>query len=160
MFINTDTMASLQILGTENHPNCVNESDKSKSGAKENLSLYGLFQILTHTAQGKIKLRQMFLRPTIDLDLIYERQRTIAVLLRLENSEGVGHIGKLLRKVKNVKPYLHQLKKGTGLSSGRVAIERGAWASLQKFCAYTIELREAIQKIQGAEDLSITARVR
>lgn len=159
MFINTDTMASLQILGTENHPNCVNEGDKSKSGAKESLSLYGLFHVLTHTAQGKMKLRQMFLRPTNDLDLIYERQQTIAVLLRLENSAGVGHVGKLLRKIKNIKPYLQQLKKGTSLSSGRVAIERGTWASLQKFCAYTIELREAIQKIQGAEGLSITARI-
>lgn len=159
MFINADTMASLQILGTENHPNCVNEGDKSKSGAKESLSLYGLFHVLTHTTQGKIKLRQMFLRPTTDLDLIYERQRTIAVLLRLENSAGVGHVGKLLRKIKNIKPYLHQLKKGISLSSRGVAIERGTWASLQKFCAYTIELRDTVQKIQGAEDLPITARV-
>ncbi|ROW11409.1 hypothetical protein VMCG_01390 [Cytospora schulzeri] len=159
MFINTDTMASLQILGTENHPNCVNEGDKSRSGAKESLSLYGLFHVLTHTAQGKVKLRQMFLRPTTDLDLIHERQRTIAVLLRLENSAGVGHVGKLLRKIKNIKPYLQQLNKGISLSSGRVAIERGTWASLQKFCAYTIELREAIQKIQGAEGLLITERI-
>ncbi|KUI66380.1 hypothetical protein VM1G_02032 [Cytospora mali] len=159
MFINADAMASLQILGTENHPNNVNNGDKSKSGAKESLSLYGLFHVLTHTPQGKTKLRQIFLRPTTDLDLILERQRTITVLLRLENSADVGHIGKLLRKIKNIKPYLLQLKKGTSLSSGRVAIERGTWASLQKFCAYTIELREAVQKVQGAEGLSITAKI-
>ncbi|KAK7737430.1 hypothetical protein SLS53_006503 [Cytospora paraplurivora] len=159
MYVNADALASLQILGTENHPNYVNQGDKSKSGAKESLSLYGLFHVLTHTAHGKTKLRQIFLRPTTDLDLIYERQRTIAVLLHLDNSADVGHIGKLLRKIKNVKPYLLQLRKGVSLSSGRVAIERSTWASLQAFCAYAIELREVIQKIQGSGDLSITARI-
>lgn len=160
MFVNSNSLASLQIVGTENHPNHVNQGDRSKSGAKESLSLHGLFRVLTHTVQGKTKLRQLFLRPTTDLDLIHERQRTISVLLRLENSAGVGHIGKLLRKTKNIKPYLQQLKKGISLSSGRVAVERGIWATLQAFCAYTIELREAVQKIQGAEDLAITTRVR
>lgn len=160
MFINADALASLQIFGTESHPNYVNQGDESKSGAKESLSLYGLFHVLTHTAHGKTKLRQIFLRPTTDLDLIYERQRTIAVLLHLDNSADVGHIGKLLRKIKNVKPYLLQLRKGVSLSSGRVAIERSTWASLQAFCAYAIELREAMQKLQESEGLSITARVR
>lgn len=160
MFINSDTLASLQILGTENHPNHVNQGDKSKSGAKEGLSLYGLFHVLTHTVQGRVKLRRMFLRPTTDLELILERQRTITILLRLENSTDVSLIGKLLRKIKNAKPYLLQLKNGTSISSGRVAIEKGTWASLQAFCAYTIELREAVQRMKGAGDLSITARVR
>lgn len=159
LFVNADTLASLQILGSENHPNFMNQGpDKSKTGAKEGLSLYGLFHVLTHTAQGKTKLRQMFLRPSTDPELIQERQQTISVLLRPENGADIDNIGKLLRKVKNIKHNLLQLKKGISLP-GRVSIERGTWASLQAFCAFTAELREAVQKLHGAADLSITARV-
>lgn len=159
LFVNADTLTSLQILGSENHPNFMNQgSDKSKTGAKEGLSLYGLFHVLTHTAQGKTRLRQMFLRPSTDLELIQERQQTISVLLRPENGADIDNIGKLLRKIKNIKHNLLQLKQGISLP-GRVSIERGTWASLQAFCAFTAELREAVQRLHGAEDLSITARV-
>lgn len=161
MFVNADALASLQILGSENHPNSMNQGpDKSKSGAKEGLSVYGLFHVLTHTAQGKTKLRQMFLRPSIDLDLIYERQRTISVLIRPENSADVENIGKWLRKIKNIKNILLQLRKGSNISAGRAAIERSTWATLQAFSAYAMELREAIRKISGADNLDITTRVR
>lgn len=160
LFVNADTLASLQILGSENHPNFMNQGpDKSKSGAKEGLSLYGLFHVLAHTAQGKTKLRQMFLRPSTDIELIHERQQSISVLLRPENGADIDDIGKLLRRIKNIKHDLLQLKKGTNLPSGRISIERGTWASLQAFCAFTAELREAVQRLHGAEGLSITARV-
>lgn len=160
LFVNADTLMSLQILGSENHPNSMNQGpDRSKTGAKEGLSLYGLFHVLTHTAQGKTKLRQMFLRPSTDLELIQERQQSISVLLRPENGADIDSIGKLLRKIKNIKHNLLQLKKGISLPSGHVSIERGTWASLQSFCAFTAELREAVQKLHGADVLSIAARV-
>lgn len=160
MFVNADTLASLQILGSEHHPNHINQApDKSKSGAKESLSVYGLFHILTHTSQGKTKLRQMFLRPSIDLDLIHERQRTISVFLRPDNSADVGHICKLLRKIKNIKSCLLLIKKGVSLSGSRSAIDRSTWATLQAFSAYTIELREAVGKLQGAESIKVTSAV-
>ncbi|KAK7714064.1 hypothetical protein SLS64_004161 [Diaporthe eres] len=101
----------------------------------------------------------MFLRPSTDLELIQERQQSISVLLRPENGADIDNIGKLLRKIKNIKHNLLQLKKGISLPSGRVSIERGTWASLQAFCAFTAGLREAVQKLHGAEDLSITARI-
>ncbi|POS79862.1 DNA mismatch repair protein MSH5 [Diaporthe helianthi] len=160
LFVNADTLASLQILGSENHPNFMNQGpDRSRSEAKEGLSLYGLFHVLTHTAQGKTKLRQMFLRPSTDLELIQERQKSISVLLRPENGANIESIGKLLRKIKNIKHNLLQLKKGISLPSRRISVERGTWASLQAFCAFTAELREAVQKLHGAENLSITARI-
>lgn len=160
MFINADALASLQIVGSENHPNHMNQGqDGSKSGAKESLSLYGLFHVLTHTAQGKLKLRQMFLRPSVDLELIHERQRTVAVFLRPENNADISHICKTLRKIKNVKTHILQLKKGVNLPTTRAVAERSTWATLQAFSAYTIELREAVRKIQGAERLAITSAV-
>lgn len=133
--------------------------DKSKSGAKESLSLYGLFHVLAHTVQGKLKLRQIFLRPSIDLDLIHERQRTISTFLRPENSADVDYICSRLRRIKNIKTYLLQLKKGAALASGRGAVERGTWTTLQAFSAYSIELRETLCKLQGTEKLAITSRV-
>lgn len=158
MFINADALSSLQILGSESHPNHMNQGpDRSKSGAKESLSLYGLFHVLTHTVQGKSRLRQMFLSPSIDLDLIHERQRTISAFLRPENHTDICHIGKLLRKIKNVKAYLLQLKKGVSLAGVRGAIERSTWGTLQAFSAYSIELREAMRKLRGAEGLAITS---
>lgn len=160
MFVNADALASLQILGSENHPNHMNQGpDRSKSGAKESLSLYGLFHVLTHTSQGKLKLRQIFMRPSIDLDLIHERQRTISVFLQPENNADITHVCKTLRKIKNIKTYIPQLKKGVNLSGGHGAPDRGTWATLQAFSAYTIELREAVRKIRGAETLEITLMV-
>lgn len=133
--------------------------DGSKSRAKESLSLYGLFHVLTHTAQGKLKLRQMFLRPSLDLDLIHERQRTVAVFLRPENNADISHICRILRKIKNVKTHILQLKRGVNLPTIRAVAERSTWATLQAFSAYTIELREAVRKIQGAERLAIISAV-
>lgn len=160
MFINADTLASLQILGSETHPDHVNQrSDKSKSGSKESLSVYGLFHVLAHTSQGKSKLRQIFLRPSLDLDLIHERQRTISMFLRPDNCASVGLICKRLRKIKNIKNHLMQLKKGAGLAGGHSTIDRGTWTTLQAFSAYSIELRETICRLQGAEGLMIRSRV-
>lgn len=157
LFINADAMASLQIMGSENHPNHMNQGpDNSKSGAKESLSLYGLFHVLTRTAQGKQRLRQMFLRPSVDLDLIHERQRTITAFLRPENSEAIDLISRRLRKIKNIKTYLVLLKRGANLASGQNAVARGTWATLQSFSAYSIELRDAIRTLSGAEQLEIT----
>lgn len=160
MFINMDALASLQILNSENHPNHVNQApDKSKSGAKEGLSVYGLFYVLTHTAQGKTKLRQIFLRPSVDLDLIHERQRTIAVFLRPENCTGIDHICKLLRRIKNMKSCLLLIKKGVSLSGSRAAVDRSTWATLQAFSAYSIELREVVSRLVGASSAPITSQV-
>ena len=78
MFVNADTLNSLQILQHEFHPNShMQGPTKSSSGAKESLSVYGLFHQLARTPQGKQKLRQIFLRPSIDIDLIVERHKTI-----------------------------------------------------------------------------------
>ncbi|PSR81614.1 putative MSH5 protein [Coniella lustricola] len=160
MFINSDALEALQILGSESHPNRINQaSEGAKSAFKENLSLYGLFRALTHTAQGRAKLRQMFLCPSIDLDLIYERQRTIAVFLRSENNADINGICKILRKVKNVKSCLLQLKKGANLTGGRNPAEQSTYAALQAFSVYMMELRQAVCRLQGWKSIHITSIV-
>ncbi|KAF3764856.1 hypothetical protein M406DRAFT_259223 [Cryphonectria parasitica EP155] len=160
MFVNADALTSLQILGSEHHPNYINQGlGRSTSGAKEGLSVYGLFHVLTHTARGKLKLRQMFLRPSIDLELIHERQRTISVFLRAENNADISRICKILRRIKNIKTYLVQLKKGANLTGGQSPGARTTWATLQAFSAYAIELREAVSRLQGVDTLAISSMV-
>jgi DNA mismatch repair protein MSH5 len=65
MFINTDTLLSLQIMSTESHPNAQQHGPASKAGSggsKEGLSVYGLFQHFAKTGstscvQARTKLR-------------------------------------------------------------------------------------------------------
>lgn len=59
MFMNSDTLAALQILQSEVHPQAHNQGPtNTNSGSKEGLSVYGLFQNLARTPQGKHLLRQ------------------------------------------------------------------------------------------------------
>lgn len=161
MFVNADTLAALQILSSESHPNGQMQGpDKSKSGAKENLSVYGLLKFLASTSQGKARLRQMFLRPSLDLDLIHERQRTISVLLRPENSQVLSSMVKMLRKVKNVKTSVLHLRKGVDLPSRIRSVKRGVWMALSRFALVSIELREAVRSLSGGENLAVVSRVR
>ena len=161
MFVNADTLAALQILGSESHPNGQMQGpDRSKSGAKENLSVFGLLKFLASTSQGKAKLRQMFLRPSVDLDLIHERQRTIATFLRPDNAQVFSSVVKLLRKVKNVKTSMLHLHKGVDLPSRIRSVKKGVWMALSRFALVSIELREAVRAVSGGENLAIVSRVR
>lgn len=161
MFVNADTLVALQILGSESHPNSQMQGpDRSKSGAKENLSVYGLLKYLASTPQGKARLRQMFLRPSIDLDLIHERQRTIATLLRPENAQVLSSMVKMLKKIRNVKTSILHLHKGVDLPSRIRSVKKGVWMALSRFALVSIELREAVRNVSGGEGLAIVSKVR
>lgn len=159
MFVNADALASLQILQCENHPNRMMQGpDKSNSSSKESLSIYGLFHFLAFTPQGKMKLRQMFLRPSINIDVIQERQKTISVLLLPENNAIIALISKTLRKIKNVRGAFAQLRKGVSLIAGRSSVRHSTWAILLRFASFAIELREMLQSLVGAESLVISTK--
>ncbi|CAJ2513306.1 Uu.00g014250.m01.CDS01 [Anthostomella pinea] len=154
MFVNADTFASLQILQSEHHPN-----SHQQGGAKENLSVYGLFHHLASTPQGKLKLRQIFLRPSMDIDLINERQQTFSFFLRPGNAESLMNLGKYLRKVKNMKPVMALLRKGVDSPGRKISVNNHAWATLQRFAAYSLQLREMLRELQGAEKIVIIRKV-
>ncbi|KAH0562249.1 hypothetical protein GP486_003054 [Trichoglossum hirsutum] len=113
MFINADTLLSLQVFQPESHPHSHNQGPaRTNSGSKEGLSIYGLFRQLAHTPQGKHLLRQYFLRPSLNITLINERLETIAVLLLSENVAVVGPLVQSLKKIQNMKTVLIHLRKG------------------------------------------------
>jgi DNA mismatch repair protein MSH5 len=162
MFINADTMASLQILQPEFHPNShMQGPNNASSGAKESLSVFGLFHHLASTPQGKYKLRQIFLRPSLDLETIEERQATIGILIRPDNSPTLEKIIKSLKKIKNIRTVVIHLQKGISGVSGRgSAMRRGVWASLQQFTFHTLKIIEAVTELVDGQDLMIVSKVR
>lgn len=159
MFVNADTLISLQILGSEHHPNSkMRGLDKSKQGAKEDLSVYGLVKTLACTPQGKARLRQMFLRPSNDLDLIRERHRSIAVFLRPENTDVLKEITKMLRKVKDVKGTIANLRKGVQLTTRVQGVQSGLWLSILRFAHGASELFGLVHEISGAQSLELVLK--
>ncbi|OTB16046.1 hypothetical protein K445DRAFT_351925 [Daldinia sp. EC12] len=158
MFINADTLVSLQILQSEYHPNS-HLRGPSNSGAKESLSVYGLFQHLARTPQGKLKLRQIFLRPSTNIDLIYARQKTISFLLRPGNSEALVQLSNELKKVKNMKSVVALLEKGVDIPGRKISIASNVWASLQRFAAYSIRIGESLRTLSGSENIEIIRKV-
>lgn len=160
MFINADTLVSLQIMQAEYHPNSLQRGPTgSTSGAKEGLSIYGLFSHLAATPQGKLKLRRMFLQPSIDIQLIRERQSTISFFLRPSNADALCGISRDLRKIKDMKSIVLLLRKGIDSIGRKISVVNSVWALLQRFAAYSLQLRESLRSLPGAETVGIVKKV-
>ncbi|KAI1115243.1 muts domain V-domain-containing protein [Nemania sp. NC0429] len=160
MFVNADTLVSLQIMQPEYHPNSLQRGPTgSTSGAKEGLSVYGLFSHLAATPQGKLKLRRMFLQPSIDIQVIHERQMSISFFLRPSNADALCGIGRDLRKIKDMKYIVLLLRKGIDSIGRKISVGNSVWAMLQKFAAYSIQLRESLRSLPGAEMVGIVRKV-
>ncbi|KAK7600081.1 hypothetical protein V3481_001639 [Fusarium oxysporum f. sp. vasinfectum] len=156
MYVSTDALLSLQILQTELHPNSQAWGpDANKSNSKESLSVYGLFHHLACTPQGRAQLRQLFLRPLLDLDIISERQRTITVLLQPDNADKLAQLTSTLRQIRNMRTTLAQLRKGIEFPSAGHSFDRGVWATIQKFTAQALTLRDTIGLFNGGSDIVI-----
>lgn len=162
MFVNSDTLASLQIIQSENHPNShMQGPNESTSGAKESLSVYGLFYKLASTPQGKQRLRQVFLRPSMDLTIIEERLSTISILLRPENASSLEKICRSLRKIKDIRTIVIHLQKGISDTSAKSpTINRGVWASILNFTFHNLKIIEAVQELNDGQTLAIVPKVR
>ncbi|KAI0508600.1 putative MSH5 protein [Xylaria bambusicola] len=160
MFVNADTLVSLQIMQSEYHPNSHQRGPTgATSGAKESLSVYGLFSHLAVTPQGKLKLRRMFLQPSIDIDLIRERQWTISFFLRPGNADTLYSISKDLRKIKDMKSVVMLLRKGIDSVGRKITVANSVWAMLQKFAAYSLQLRESLRVLPDAKSVDIIQKV-
>lgn len=133
MFVNADTLHSLQVLGAESHPSSHNRGPtKTNSGAKEGLSVYGLFHHLARTSQGRILLHQHFLRPSLNLDVINERHDTISALLRPENDPALDALVKSMKCVGNMRVMMLNLRKGTGGSAKvKSGFSKSVWSSIR-----------------------------
>ncbi|KAI1094799.1 muts domain V-domain-containing protein [Rostrohypoxylon terebratum] len=160
MFVNADTLVSLQVLQSEQHPNSHQGGpSNSSSGSKESLSVYGLFHHLARTPQGRSKLRQIFLRPSTDIDLIHTRQKTISFLLKPTHSEVLAQFSNELKEIKNMKSIIVLLEKGVDIPGRKTSIANNVWASLQRFAAYSLRLRDSLRALPGSEKVEIIKKV-
>ena len=123
-------------MHSESHPHSHNQGPtRASSGAKEGLSVYGLFHNLARTPQGKQLLREYFLRPITDATMIKERHDAVTVFLRPDNSGPIGSLTKSLGQIKNMRAVMTNLKKGVsnGLSKGG-GVKNSIWSTLRKVC--------------------------
>ena len=94
--------------------------------------MYGLFHHLARTPQGKLRLRQYFLRPSLNLDVLHERHDAISILLQASNETLLNDIVKSLKSIKNMKNVVTNLRKGiSGGSSKNQGLTSGVWFSLR-----------------------------
>jgi DNA mismatch repair protein MSH5 len=133
MFMNTDTLHSLQILEAESHPHSHNRGpNTTSSGAKEGLSVYGLFHHLARTPQGRFLLRQHFLRPSLNLGVINERLDTIGTFLRPENDTALESLVDIMKNIGNMRVIMINLRKGVGgATKGKHGFSRSVWAFIR-----------------------------
>jgi DNA mismatch repair protein MSH5 len=132
MFVNANTLYSLQILDAESHPASHNKGPtKASSGAKEGLSVYGLFHHLARTPQGRFLLRQQFLRPSLNLDVIDERLSSISIFLRPQNDSALATLVQNMKEIGNMRIVMTNLRRGVGSSTkGRVGFSRSLWSAI------------------------------
>jgi DNA mismatch repair protein MSH5 len=160
MFVNADTLASLQILQSEFHPNSqMRGPDKSSSGAKESLSVYGLFHYLACTPQGKAKLRQIFLRPSLDISLIESRQQAISFFLRPDQSDNTIRLTQKLRKIKNIRMTIAFLQRGVDCPGKKASLASNVWLALQRFAYTILTLRDILAQMQNSENIPVVRKV-
>jgi DNA mismatch repair protein MSH5 len=132
-FINVETIRSLQIFEWESHPNTHNQGPMKATsgfrGSKEGFSVYGLFHQFGRTSQGRQLLRQYFLRPSLNSDIINERLDAVATFVHPENAEILEILVKNLKYVSNMRATLLNLRKG---SSGgqRFGYSKNIWSSI------------------------------
>ena len=164
MFINADTLLSLQITSTESHPNAQNQGPSSRGwssqGSKEGLSVYGLFHQLAKTSQGRFLLRQYFLRPSLNLNVINERLDTISVLLRPDNTTTMDQLLDHLAKVKNMRIATANLRKGISQNNGRNrGVSTSLWPSIRDFSFYALRIVDSMEELIGSERLAIRIKI-
>ncbi|KAH7414103.1 muts domain V-domain-containing protein [Phaeosphaeria sp. MPI-PUGE-AT-0046c] len=161
MFVNADTLHSLQIIDAESHPHSHNRGPtKASSGAKEGLSIYGLFHHLARTPQGRFLLRQQFLRPSLSLDSINERLNTIDIFVRPENDPSLEILVGILKNVRNMRIMTISLRKGVGgAKQGRGGISRSVWSSIRSFVFHCLRIKDTLQEVVGGEHIAIRTKI-
>ncbi|EUC27440.1 hypothetical protein COCCADRAFT_9965 [Bipolaris zeicola 26-R-13] len=161
MFINTDTLHSLQIIGAESHPHSHNKGPtKASSGEKEGLSIYGLYHHLARTQQGRFLLRQQFLRPSLNLDVINERLDTVSIFTRPDNEPALQALVKNLKNLGNMRVMMVNLRKGANSSTrGNGGFAKSIWTSIRAFAFHALKIKDALQDVIGGEHIVIRNKV-
>ncbi|XP_069552113.1 mutS protein homolog 5 [Brachyistius frenatus] len=132
--IDRDTYSVLQIFKSELHPSVY----KLHSGEKEGLSLYGILNRCRCKFGSKL-LRQWFMRPTQDLEVLHRRQEVIRFFTSPRNSDALSTLQSLLRNVRNIPTLLRRMS----LSHTKVT----DWQSLYKTVCSAVCIRDTVRHL-------------
>ncbi|KAE8355541.1 muts domain V-domain-containing protein [Aspergillus coremiiformis] len=157
MFLSGRTLFALQIMESESHPSMVNQGPgRNSSSSKEGLSVYGLFQRFAYSPQGRNRLKQIFLRPSTDIDVIRERHAFIKVYLRPDNHNPLNKVTKSLKHIKNLRHVMVNLRKGISTGSGKImGFKTTVWATLLAFAFYGIDIHDALKETTAGNELAL-----
>ena len=144
LFIDDNTRSSLQIFQRERHPSVY----KSFGEGKEGLSLFG---IMNHTksAQGSALLKEWFMRPSMDMEMLQQRQAAVAFFVEPANIESVSALKDALRNTKNIMGIISKMK-----SAGVRLLD---WDNLYKTLFNAICLGDICQRLP--RDIPIMQKV-
>lgn len=131
----------MQILEDDFHPHAHNQGPTNLSaGSKQGLSVFGLFQNLAKTPQGKQMLRRYFLRPSMELQTLNIRHKAISILLQPENETALQNIVKSLKNISNMRTALQSLRKGISSGMGnKGGMKSNIWFRLRSVRETTCE---------------------
>ncbi|TPX44569.1 hypothetical protein SeLEV6574_g04420 [Synchytrium endobioticum] len=142
MHLNMDAFVSLGIFSEELHPSM--HSRRSREG----LSLFGIMDT-TRTAPGRALLRNWFLRPALDLDVLQERHEAIAYFVRPDMYHVSETLKSGLKQIKNMPRILQRIKSRLSLKE---------WESLVKFALSSIKIKAFIEEC-GVDSIPVFRRV-
>jgi DNA mismatch repair protein MSH5 len=96
------------------------------------------------------------LRPSLDLEEINTRLDFICVFVRRENMILLDRLGKSMSKIKNMRITTTLLRKGiNGTNQKYGGFKSGVWVSLMDFAYHTIDLRDTLLEVIGADKLPL-----
>ncbi|GAA5944527.1 hypothetical protein JCM3775_003284 [Rhodotorula graminis] len=140
MLVNSDALTSLQIFQDEAH------AATGSSATKEGLSLFGIVNI-ARTPLGKLLMRQWFIRPSLELDVIEARHDAVECFIRDENQPAIDAVEANFKHIKNVRRVLKAIASGDGSLSD--------WQAIWMFVYGSIQIRDAILSLEHRQSVEI-----
>ncbi|KAG0262020.1 MutS protein msh5 [Actinomortierella ambigua] len=86
---------------------------------------------LTRTPQGRNLLRQWFLRPSLDLNVIQSRQQSVECLVKPENQPAMDQMLRCLSRIKNIPRVLQAIHRKAMLKD---------WQGIIQFACYSLKI--------------------
>lgn len=106
MQLDMNTLNALAIFKVDRHPCASMRIGVSKEG----FSLFGILN-KTRSPPGKEMLRQWFLQPVLDMDVLTERYDAIDYFMK--NRDVVDHLRDLIKNIRNTKRIMKRIKEST-----------------------------------------------
>ncbi|KAI8819391.1 muts domain V-domain-containing protein [Fimicolochytrium jonesii] len=143
MQINADAMWSLQIFQDEAHPNMFSKR------SKEGLSLFGILDN-TKTPLGRTLLKQWFLRPSMEVEVIRQRHAAVEFFLMTDIRYEVDQLRAALRNIKNIPRALRKMKSKATIPE---------WQMILKFAYYSLKVRGILREITTEAQLTLLQKM-